>query len=219
MLHRRRDALVTSRNPTLPSAGSEQPPSLRQPPSRCPRRCSRNAQSLRPERLPDGVRLETGGGFLTLRVKSDGIVRVTFSSGREFRGDQMAVLGPESPALNPFQSTPAAAPSVRHNADLDARCDRHGRHARHGEASCDGGWRRHRHVCRQRRTTILAEAPGGRRIESTTSRASRPITFSNSGRRARTNPCTDSASVRKASWTSRATISTSGSATPSSTSR
>ena len=84
----------------------------------------RKVSPPRPERLSDGIRLETGGGFLTVRVRSDGIVRVTFSPGREFRGDQMAVLGPESPALNPFQSTPAAAPRS-HNADLDVRCDRH----------------------------------------------------------------------------------------------
>ena len=142
-----------TRDQTLPSAGPDSRP-------RCGNRrrdvgasLQRNVSSLRPERLPDGVRLETGGGFLTLRVMSDGIVRVTFSPGREFRGDQMAVLGPESPALNPFQSTPAAPPSVATTPTWTLRCDRHGRHAHHGEASRDGGWRRHRHVCRQRRTT------------------------------------------------------------------
>jgi alpha-D-xyloside xylohydrolase len=128
----------------------------------------RKVSSLRPERLPDGVRLETGGGVLTLRVKSDGIVRVTFSSGREFRGDQMAVLGPESPALNPFQSTPAAAPPVATAPTW--RLDATDTGVTLGTAKlrvmvagdgtvtfADSGGR-----------PILAEAPGGRRIESTT---------------------------------------------------
>ena len=128
----------------------------------------RNVSSLRPERLPDGVRLETGGGFLTLRVKSDGIVRVTFSSGREFRGDQMAVLGPESPALNPFQSTPAAPPSVATTPTWTLDATDTGvtlataklRVMVAGDGTvtfADSGGR-----------PILAEAPGGRRIESTT---------------------------------------------------
>jgi alpha-D-xyloside xylohydrolase len=49
-----------------------------------------------PERLPDGIRLETPDGFLTVRVKTDTIVRVTFAKDRAFHGDDMVVVGPRT---------------------------------------------------------------------------------------------------------------------------
>ena len=61
-----------------------------------------------PERLPDGIRLEAAGGFLTVQVRTDRIVRVTFAKERTFRADPMVVVGPgETPAgsaLNPFSN-------------------------------------------------------------------------------------------------------------------
>jgi len=64
-----------------------------------------NAVQREPERLPDGILLETAGGFLTVQVRTDRIVRVTFAKGRTFRADPMVVAPEETPAgaaLNPF---------------------------------------------------------------------------------------------------------------------
>src|SRR5262245_63111191 len=47
-----------------------------------------------PEQLPDGIRLQINNGFLTLQIKTDSIVRVTFAPTRTFRADQMVVVGP-----------------------------------------------------------------------------------------------------------------------------
>ena len=52
-----------------------------------------------PERLRDGIRLETPDGFLTVQVKTDSIVRVTFARDRAFRGDDMVVIGPQPGAI------------------------------------------------------------------------------------------------------------------------
>ena len=49
-------------------------------------------QVLKPERLPDGVRLGIRTGFLTLHVISDAIVRVTFAPTRDFSGDRMVAV-------------------------------------------------------------------------------------------------------------------------------
>jgi alpha-D-xyloside xylohydrolase len=46
------------------------------------------------EKLPDGIRLQTATGFLTLQIKTDAIVRVTFARNRTFRADPMVVVGP-----------------------------------------------------------------------------------------------------------------------------
>ena len=52
-----------------------------------------------PQRLPDGIRLQTNDGFLTLQVKDESIVRVTFAKEPAFRADPMVVVGPpEAPA-------------------------------------------------------------------------------------------------------------------------
>ncbi len=73
------------------------------------------AQTTGVETLPDGVRIATGGGFLSLHVKTDAIVRVTFSKTREFRADTMVVAGPGAGGdarLNPFTSAPETAAVV-----------------------------------------------------------------------------------------------------------
>jgi alpha-D-xyloside xylohydrolase len=46
------------------------------------------------ETLPGGIRLAVGGAFLTVRPKSDTIVRVVFSRDRDPRVDDMVVVGP-----------------------------------------------------------------------------------------------------------------------------
>jgi alpha-D-xyloside xylohydrolase len=46
------------------------------------------------ERLPDGIRLTTAAGILSLHVKTDSIVRVTFAKTAAFRADDMVVVGP-----------------------------------------------------------------------------------------------------------------------------
>ena len=57
-------------------------------------RMQRATDTSRAEKVPDGVRVQTADGFLSLRAISDSIVRVTFSPTREFQGDPMAVLAP-----------------------------------------------------------------------------------------------------------------------------
>ncbi len=63
------------------------------------------------ERLPDGIRLQTSGGVLSLHVKSDAIVRVTFAKTAEFRGDDMVVVGPKNAAA-PTWTTASTATTV-----------------------------------------------------------------------------------------------------------
>ena len=58
-------------------------------------------QDPRYQRLTDGIRLQTAGGYLSIHVRADSIVRVTFSNSVEFRADDMVVVGP------------SAAPNVR----------------------------------------------------------------------------------------------------------
>src|SRR5689334_20482672 len=63
------------------------------------------------ERLADGIRVPTADGFLSLHVKSDAIVRVTFARTAEFRADDMVVIGPAPAAAVrwSWSSTPQAA--------------------------------------------------------------------------------------------------------------
>src|SRR4051794_29384369 len=49
----------------------------------------------RVDRLPDGIRLQTANGVLSLHVKTDSIVRVTFAKTADFRADDMVVIGPK----------------------------------------------------------------------------------------------------------------------------
>jgi alpha-D-xyloside xylohydrolase len=69
------------------------------------------------EKLPDGILLPVGGGFLKIQVKTDAIVRVLFSKDRHPGVDNMVVIGPgttpgDAPgagALNPFLPSGAKA--------------------------------------------------------------------------------------------------------------
>jgi alpha-D-xyloside xylohydrolase len=63
------------------------------------------------ERLPDGIRLQTANGVLSLHVKTDAIVRVTFARTAEFRADDMVVVGPMN-APPPQWSTSSTAQTV-----------------------------------------------------------------------------------------------------------
>jgi alpha-D-xyloside xylohydrolase len=63
------------------------------------------------ERLPDGIRLRTSGGVLALHVRTDTIVRVTFSKEAEFRADDMVVVGPAN-APQPTWSTSSTPQTV-----------------------------------------------------------------------------------------------------------
>jgi alpha-D-xyloside xylohydrolase len=46
------------------------------------------------ERLPDGIRIPVAGAFLTVRARTDTIVRVVFSKDRNPRADDLVVVGP-----------------------------------------------------------------------------------------------------------------------------
>src|SRR5690349_23026326 len=73
-----------------------------------------------PERLADGIRLTTAGGVLTLQVKSDTIVRVTFAKTTSFRADDMVVIGPPGPAPAWSTSTSGTAVTLK-TAKLQVR--------------------------------------------------------------------------------------------------
>src|SRR5262245_46846879 len=66
------------------------------------------------ERLSDGIRVAVAGGVLRLQVKTDAIVRVTFSKTADFKGDPLVVVGPgengTSAVLNPFAA--GSAPKI-----------------------------------------------------------------------------------------------------------
>ena len=101
------------------------------------------------ERVADGVRLQTRDGYVTLHVRSDSIVRVTFSRTRDFRTDDMVVVGPTNTSAVRWttSSTPqtviVTTPKLRVNV---ARTD--------GAVTfADTSGR-----------AILAEAPGGHRL-------------------------------------------------------
>jgi len=46
------------------------------------------------ERLSDGIRLQVRDGYVSVHIRTDSIVRVTFSRTSEFRADDMVVVGP-----------------------------------------------------------------------------------------------------------------------------
>ncbi len=69
------------------------------------------------EELPDGIRLQVAGGFLTVELKTDAIARVLFSKDAAPRVDRMVVVGPgdtgAEETLDPFktgQPAPVAPP-------------------------------------------------------------------------------------------------------------
>jgi len=47
------------------------------------------------ERLADGIRLQTANGYISVHVRADSIVRVTFAKTADFRADDMVVIGPK----------------------------------------------------------------------------------------------------------------------------
>ena len=47
------------------------------------------------QRLADGIRLQTSGGYLSIHVRADSIIRVTFAKAADFRADDMVVIGPK----------------------------------------------------------------------------------------------------------------------------
>jgi alpha-D-xyloside xylohydrolase len=61
------------------------------------------------ERLADGIRLQTAAGILSLHVKTDAIVRVTFARGVDFRADDMVVIGPKDGAAPKWTTSSTAA--------------------------------------------------------------------------------------------------------------
>jgi hypothetical protein len=77
-----------------------------------------------PERLRDGIRLETPDGFLTVQVKTDSIVRVTFARDRAFRGDDMVVVGPAPAAIPRWTFSSSPREIVVSTARLRATIDR-----------------------------------------------------------------------------------------------
>jgi alpha-D-xyloside xylohydrolase len=124
------------------------------------------------ERLPDGLRLRVADGVLALHVKTDAIVRVTFSKAADFRADDMVVVGPgetgAGAALNPFRTepareTPAAVPpftiaSASSTVTLSTARLRVSVDRRDGAVAFADAQGR----------TILAETPGGHRLTPAT---------------------------------------------------
>jgi alpha-D-xyloside xylohydrolase len=70
------------------------------------------ATAPNPERLPDGIRLQTRDGYLSLHVETDTIVRVTFAKGPDFHGDDMVVVGPKNASSKWSTASTAAAVTV-----------------------------------------------------------------------------------------------------------
>src|SRR5437763_10789595 len=64
------------------------------------------------ERLQDGVRLRTADGILSVHVKSDSIVRVTFAKSADFRADDMVVVSPPNAATTWTTSSTAQTVTV-----------------------------------------------------------------------------------------------------------
>src|SRR6516225_10460490 len=48
------------------------------------------------ERLADGIRLQVHDGYVSIHVKTDSIVRVTFSKTGDFRADDMVVIAQDN---------------------------------------------------------------------------------------------------------------------------
>jgi alpha-D-xyloside xylohydrolase len=107
------------------------------------------AQAPPVERLPDGIRVRTADGVLSLHVRTDSAIRVTFAKGDEFRTDDMVVLGPGGGATPQFSwsaqpqaatlTTPRLKVSVSRGDGAVTFADASGR-------------------------TILAEMPGGHQM-------------------------------------------------------
>jgi len=102
-------------------------------------------QSPNFERVPDGVRVQTPNGVLSLHVKTDAIVRVTFAKTADFRGDDMVVVGSKDAAPTWSISSTAATVTLK-TAKLRVNVSR----ADGAVTFADAAGR-----------TILAEATGG----------------------------------------------------------
>jgi len=101
------------------------------------------------ERLSDGIRLRTADGVVSLHVKTDAIVRVTFAKEAAFRADDMVVVGPkEAPPVTWSTSSTAQAATLT-LPRLRVTVSRTDGAVTFADASG---------------RTILAEAPGGHRI-------------------------------------------------------
>jgi alpha-D-xyloside xylohydrolase len=55
----------------------------------------RSPQTPQIERLTDGIRLQTPGGYLSVHIRTASTVRVTFAKTADFRADDMVVIGPK----------------------------------------------------------------------------------------------------------------------------
>ncbi len=101
-----------------------------------------------PERLSDGIRLRTADGVLSLHVKTDSIVRVTFAKAAGFRADDMVVIGPKDAAAKWSTSSTAQTLTLT-TSTLRVTVSR----ADGAVTFADASGR-----------TILAEQPGGHRL-------------------------------------------------------
>jgi alpha-D-xyloside xylohydrolase len=101
------------------------------------------------ERLQDGIRVQTGDGVLALHVKTDSIIRVTFSKTPGFRADDMVVVAP----------TPGTAPRWSWSSNAQSAVLTTSR--LHVTVSLSDGAVTFADASGH---TILAEAPGGHRM-------------------------------------------------------
>ena len=101
------------------------------------------------ERLPDGIRVRTAEGVVSLRLKSDSTIRVTFSKEPDFRADDMVVIGPADGRTPPFAWSAKPKEATLTTARLRVSVSRADGAVTFADASG--------HV-------ILAEAPGGHKL-------------------------------------------------------
>jgi alpha-D-xyloside xylohydrolase len=101
------------------------------------------------ERLPDGIRLQTPSGVLTLHVTNDAIVRVTFAKNADFRGDDMVVVGPKAAAAPRWTASSTASTVTLTTALLRVNVSRADGAVTFADAAGH---------------TVLAEAAGGHRL-------------------------------------------------------
>ena len=101
------------------------------------------------ERLTDGVRLKTADGYLSIYVRSDSIVRVTFARAADFRADDMVVVAPKDGSTARWTTSSTAQTVTLTTPKLTITVSR----ANGAVAFADASGR-----------PILAEAPGGHRL-------------------------------------------------------
>lgn len=101
------------------------------------------------QRVDDGIRLQTSGGVLTVHVKTDAILRVTFAKNAEFRADDMVVIGPKDTSAPKWSLSSTARAVTLTTAKLRITVSR----ADGAVTFADAAGR-----------TILAESAGGHRI-------------------------------------------------------